>query len=92
MLLREIDQEPSIGMALRNENWIGESIESFLKSDKKLNIEDINVIFRFAIDLAADGTQIPLSMLTHGIAMRLKAKNKKQPRTLPTSYLKQSWN
>jgi hypothetical protein len=77
MLLRELHEEPSIGMPPVNENFVEESIESFLKNDKKLNIEDINIIFQFAIDLAADGTQIPLSMLTHGIAMRLKTKNKK---------------
>ena len=77
MLLRELHEEPSIGMPPVNENWIDESIESFLKNDKKLNIEDINIIFQFAINLAAVGTQIPLSMLTHGIAMRLKTKNKK---------------
>ena len=78
MLLREIYQEPNIGMPPFNENWIDESIKPFLKNDKKPHIEDINVIFLFAIDLAADGTQIPLSMLTHGIDMRLKAKNKKK--------------
>ena len=52
----------------------------FLKNDKKQDIEDINVIFQFAIDVPAHGTQIPLSMLTHGITMRLKARNKKNYR------------
>ena len=82
MFLRKLDDKPSIGMPPLNENWIDESIESFLKNDKKPHIEDINVIFQFAIDLAADSTQIPLSMLIHGIAMRLKA----------MSYLKQRCN
>ena len=59
-------------------------IEYFLKNDKKKDIDDINVIFEYAIDVAALATQIPLSALTHSIAMRLKAKTKKQPRTLPT--------
>ena len=63
-----------------NENWIDESIDSFLKNYKKLKIDDFNIIFQFAIDLAADGTQIPLSMLTHGIAMRLKTKKQKNNR------------
>ena len=54
-----------------------EPIKYFLKNDKKLNIDDINVIFQFALDVAAHGSQIPLSMLTHGIAMRLKARTKK---------------
>jgi hypothetical protein len=45
MLLREIDQEPSTGMPPLNDNWIDESIKSFLKNDKKPQIEDINVIF-----------------------------------------------
>ena len=49
----------------------------FLKNDKKKDIENINVIFEFAIDIAAHATQIPLNVLTHGIAMRLKARNKK---------------
>ena len=35
MLLREIDQEPSIGVPLDNENWMDEPIEYFLKIDKK---------------------------------------------------------
>ena len=47
-----------------------------MKNDKKQEIEDINVIFQFAINVAAHGTQIPLSMLNHGIAMRLKAEKK----------------
>ena len=54
-----------------------EAIKYFLKNDKKQDIEDINVIFQFAIDVAAHGTQIPISMLTHGIVMRLKAKKQK---------------
>ena len=49
----------------------------FLKNDKNQDIENINVIFQFAINLAAHGTQIPLSTLSHGIVMRLKARNKK---------------
>jgi hypothetical protein len=77
MLLREIDEEPSIGVLPYNENWMDGPIKYFLKNDKNKNIDDINVIFQFAIDLAAIGTQIPLSALTHGIAMRLKAKTKK---------------
>jgi hypothetical protein len=77
MLLREIDQKPSIGVSVDVEHWMNEPIESFLKNDKKKDIEDINVIFEFAIDVAARATQIPLNVLTHGIAMRLKARNKK---------------
>jgi len=89
MLLREIDQEPSIGVSVDIEHWMNEPIEFFfLKNDKKQNIEDIYVIFEFAIDIAARATQIPLYVLTHGIAMRLKARNKKKPRTLPMSCLK----
>ena len=53
-------------------NWV-----FFLKNDKKQDIENINVIFKFAIDVAARATQIPLKALTHGIAMRLKARGKK---------------
>ena len=49
----------------------------FLKNDKNQDIEDINVIFEFSIDIAAHATQIPLHVLTHGIALRLKARNKK---------------
>ena len=37
----------------------------------------INVPFQFAIDVASRATQIPLIELTHGIAMRLKTRNKK---------------
>jgi hypothetical protein len=61
-----------------NENWMDEPIEYFLKNEKKQNIDDINAIFQFALDVAAHGSQIPLSMLTHGIAMRLKARTKKK--------------
>ena len=72
-------------MSVDIEHWLNSPIEFFLKNDKKQDIEDINVIFKFAIDVAALATQIPLNVLTHGIAMRLKAKNeKKQPKTLPT--------
>ena len=84
MLLREIDQEPIIGVSVDVEHWMNKPIESFLKNDKKKDIEDINVIFEFAIDVAALATQIPLSASTHSIAMRLKAKKQQQPRTLPT--------
>ena len=84
MLLRKIDQEPNIGVSVEDENWMNGPIKYFLKNDKKQDIDNINVIFQFAINVAAHGTCIPLSMLTHGIAMRLKAKKKKKPRTLPT--------
>ena len=77
MLLREIEQEPSIGVSVDIEHWMNEPIVFFLKHDKKQDIKNINVIFEFAIDVAAHATQIPLHVLTHGIAMRLKAKNKK---------------
>ena len=69
MMLREIDKEPSIGMPLDDDNWLNEPIKYFLKNDEKHDIEDINVIFQFAINVAGHGTQIPLNMLTHGIAM-----------------------
>ena len=78
MLLREIDEEPSIVVPPDNENWMDEPIECFLKNDKQQDIDDINVIFQFELDLASHGSQISLSMLTHGIAMRLKARTKKQ--------------
>ena len=50
----------------------------FLKNDKQQDIEDMNVIFEFAIGIAARATQIPLNLLTHGIAMQSKARNKKK--------------
>ena len=37
----------------------------------------MNVIFEFATGIAARATQIPLNLLTHGIAMQLKARSKK---------------
>ena len=92
MLLQEIDQVPSIGVPPDDKNWMNEPIDNFLKNDKKQDIEDINVIFQFAIDVEAHGTQIPLSMLSHGIAMRLQARNKNKPRTLPMQFLQQRWN
>ena len=82
-MLLEIDEEPSIGVTVDINHWMIEPIEYFLKNDKKQDIADINVIFQFAINVAARATQIPLSVLTYGIAMRLKARTKKQPRTLP---------
>ena len=69
MLLREIDQEPSIGVSVDTEHWMNSPIVFFLRNDNNEDIEDINVIFEFAIDIAACATQIPLKVLTHGIAM-----------------------
>ena len=43
MLLREIDEEPSIGVLPDNENWMDEPIEYFLKNEKKQDIDDINL-------------------------------------------------
>jgi hypothetical protein len=77
MLLKEFEEKPSLSAAVNSENWINDPIESFLKNSKKQDIENINVIFQFAIDVAAHATQIPLRALTHGIAMRLKARGKK---------------
>ena len=77
MLLREIDEEPSLSAAVAIEHWINDPIKSFLKTAKKHDIENINVIFQFAINVAAHATQIPLRALAHGIAMRLKARGKK---------------
>ncbi len=59
------------------ESWTNDPIESFLKTAKKHDIENINFIFQFAINVAAHATQIPLRALTHSIAMRLKARVKK---------------
>jgi hypothetical protein len=75
MLLREIDDEPSLGVSVDLDHWINGPIEELKKKNK--DIEDIHVIFQFAIDVAASATQIPLPALTHGIAMRLKARSKK---------------
>lgn len=75
MLLREIDKEPSLGVTVDMDHRINDPIESFLKNAK--DIENINVPFQFAIDVATRATQIPLRALTHGIAMRLKARSKK---------------
>jgi hypothetical protein len=77
MLLREIDHAPSICVAVNVDHWINSPIESFLNNDRDQDIDNINVIFKFAIKIAAHATQIPLNVLTHGIAVRLKAKNKK---------------
>ena len=60
------------------DHWINSPIESFLNNDRNQDIEDINAIFEVAIKIAAHATQIPLNVLTHGIAMRLKARNKKK--------------
>ena len=75
--MRKIDQEPSIGVFVDMDHWINSPIESFLKNEKNHDIEDTNVIFEFAIHIAAHATLIPLNVLTHGIAMGLKARNKK---------------
>jgi len=75
MLLREIDQEPSLSGAVDTDHWINDPIEYLLKHAEA--IANMDVLFKFAIDVAARATQIPLRALTHGIAMRLKAKSKK---------------
>ena len=92
MLLREIDQEPSIGVSAEDENWMNGPIKYFFLNDKKQDIDNINVIFKFAIEVTARATQIPLRALTHGIAMRLKARGKKLLMILPMSCLKQRWS
>ena len=92
MLLREIDQAPSICIAVDVDHWINSSIESFLNNDRDQDIDNINVIFEVAIKIVAHATQIPLNVLTHGIAMQLKTRNKKTLKTLPMSCLKHHWN
>ena len=77
MLLRDFDETPSLSAAVATDHWINDPIESFLKTAKKHDIENINVIFQFAINVAARATQIPLCALTRGIVMRLKARGKK---------------
>ena len=69
MLLREIDQEPSIGVSVDTDHWMNEPIVFFLKNDKQQDIEDMNVIFEFAISIAARATQIPLNLFTCRIAI-----------------------
>jgi hypothetical protein len=49
MLLREIDHAPSICVAVDVDHWINSPIESYLNNDRNQDIEDINVIFEFAI-------------------------------------------
>ena len=92
MLLQEIDQAPSICVAMDVNHWLHSPIEDFLNNDRDQDIDNINVIFKVAIKIAAHATQIPLNVLTHGFAMRLKARNKKKLRTLPMSCLKHHWN
>jgi hypothetical protein len=77
MMLMDFDKTSSLSAAVEIEPWINDPIESFLKNAKKQDIENINVIFQFAIDVAAHATQIPLRALTHGIAMRLISRGKK---------------
>jgi hypothetical protein len=77
MLLRDFDEKPGFGAAVAIESWINDPIESFLKTAKQDDIENINFIFQFAIDVAARKTQVPLCALTHGIVMRLKERGKK---------------
>jgi hypothetical protein len=77
MLLRNFDETPSLSAEVATDNWINEAIESFLKNANKHDIEDINEIFLFAIDVAARVTHIPLCALTYGIVMRLTARSKK---------------
>ncbi len=77
MSLRDFDEKPILSAALEIDAWITDPIESFLKTAKQHDIEDINVIFQFAINVAARASQIPLCAFTHGIVMRLKARGKK---------------
>jgi len=77
MLLQEIYQTPSICVAVDVDHWINSPIESFMNNNRDQDINDINVVFEVAIKISAHATQIPLNMLTHDIAMRLKARNKK---------------
>jgi hypothetical protein len=92
MLLRDFYKKPSLSGVVSIESWINDPIVFFFKTAKKHEIENINVIFQFAIDVAARATQIPLNALTHGIVMRLKARGKKLLMILPMSCLKQRWS
>ena len=92
MLLRDFDEKPSLSAAVATGHFINDPIESFLKTANKHDIENINVIFQFAINVAARVTQIPLCALTHGIVMRLKARGKKNVNDSPMSCLKQRWS
>ncbi len=92
MLLREFNEKPSLSAAVPIDAWINDPIESFFKTAKKHDIENINVIFQFAIGVAAHATHIPLRALTHGIAMRLKARGKKMLMIHPMSSLKKLWS
>ncbi len=74
MLLRNFDETPSLSAEVANDHWINDAIESFLTNAKKHDIENINVIFQFAIDIAARAPQIPLCALTHHA---LKSKRQK---------------
>ena len=60
-----------------NIGWILQLSFFSLKNDNYKDIEDINVIYQFAINTAARATHIQLYALTRGIAMRLRARNKK---------------
>ena len=62
MLLREIDQAPSISVAVDVDHWINSPIESFMNNDRDQDIDDINVVFEVAIKIAAHATQIPLKL------------------------------
>ena len=77
MLLREIDQAPSICVSVDVIHWLHSPIEYFINNDRDQDIDAINFIFEMAIKTTAHATQIPLNVLTHGIAMRLKARNQK---------------
>ncbi len=77
MLLKEFEEKPSLSAAVSTVYWINNPIEKFQKTADKHDVKDKNVIFQFAIDVAARATHIPLCALTHGIVMRLKAKGKK---------------
>ena len=41
MLLQKIDQEPSVGVSVEEENWMNGPIEYFLKNDKKQTLKKI---------------------------------------------------
>jgi hypothetical protein len=60
MLLRDFDETPSISASVATDHWISDPIESFLRTANKHDIENINVIFQFAINVAARATQTPL--------------------------------
>ncbi len=74
LLLRPIDAEPSIELAMNIEGSLKPMIQEWL-ADLPEALVDANDVHNFALQLAMKGVNITLALLTHRIVNQFKMRN-----------------